>query len=47
MKYYSDFSANAKTDPTGYETLKRVLGENDMVKFQKQWEKFILAIRAG
>ena len=47
VKFYRDFSANAKTDPTGYETLKRVLGENDMVKFQKQWEKFILAIRAG
>ena len=47
VKFYRQFSANARTDPTGYETLKRVLGENDMDKFQKQWEKFILAIRTG
>ncbi len=47
VKFYREFSANAGIDPTGYETLKRVLGESDMAKFQKQWEKFILAIRAG
>jgi hypothetical protein len=47
VKFYREFSASARTDPTGYETLKRVLGENDMDKFQKQWEKFILALRAA
>jgi hypothetical protein len=47
MKYYREFSANAKTDPTGFETLQRVLGERDMDKFQKRWEKFILALRTG
>jgi hypothetical protein len=36
-----------KTDPTGYKTLQRVLGTNDMKKFQKDWEKFILALRTG
>ena len=44
-KYYREFAANAKTDPTGYETLQRVLDEKDMAAFQKKWEKFILDLR--
>jgi len=32
-------------DPTGFNTLKRVLGEVDMAAFQKRWEKFVLALR--
>jgi hypothetical protein len=45
VKFYREFVANAKTDPTGFETLKRVLGEKDMDAFQKKWEKFILGLR--
>jgi hypothetical protein len=41
-KYYREFVANVKTDPTGYNTLQRVLEEKDMAAFQKRWEKFIL-----
>ena len=44
-KFYREFVANAKADPTGYETLQRVLGEKDMDAFQKKWEKFILSLR--
>ena len=44
-KFYREFVANAKQDPTGYETLRRVLGERDMEAFQKKWEKFILGLR--
>jgi hypothetical protein len=44
-KFYREFVANAKSDPAGYETLKRVLGEKDMEAFQKRWEKFILGLR--
>ena len=44
-KFYRQFAANASHDPTGFDTLKRVLGENDMAAFQKQWEKFVLALR--
>jgi len=44
-KFYHEFVAGAKQDPTGYETLKRVLGEKDMEAFQKKWEKFILGLR--
>ena len=42
VKFYREFRDHATTDPTGYESLKRVLGVTDMDKFQKQWEKFIL-----
>ncbi len=44
-QFYHDFVANAKTDPTGYETLKKVLGTDDMKRFQAEWEKFILGLR--
>ena len=44
-KFYREFVANAAKDPTGFETLKRVLGEKDMEVFQKKWEQFILGLR--
>lgn len=43
-KFYFEFVANAKDDPTGYKTLKHVLGTDDMKAFQKQWEQFILKL---
>ncbi len=44
-KFYHEFVANAKRDPTGLQTLKRVLGEEDMAVFQRKWEKFVLGLR--
>ena len=44
-KFYREFRAGAKEDPTGYETLKRVLGEADMEAFQKRWEAWVLGLR--
>jgi len=44
-KFYHEFRAAAKEDPTGYETLKRILGEDDMAAFQKRWEQFVLGLR--
>lgn len=44
-KFYREFRAGAKDDPTGYETLKRVLGEEDMDAFKKRWEAFVLGLR--
>ena len=44
-KFYHDFSANHEEDPTGYETQKRILGENDMQAFKTKWEKFVLGLR--
>ena len=47
VKFYHDFAAHAREDPTGYHTLQRVLSENDMDAFQKKWERFILSLRSG
>jgi hypothetical protein len=46
-KFYKDFSANYKTDPTGYKTLQDVMGERDMNAFQRKWEAFILKLTVG
>lgn len=35
----------SEINPTGYATLKRVLGETDMEAFSKKWEKFVLELR--
>jgi len=44
VKFYRLFVANAKTDPTGYKTLQNVLGERDMIAFQRRWEAFVLGL---
>ena len=41
-RLYREFKQNQKDDPTGYETLKDVLGETDMNAFKKKWERFVL-----
>ncbi|OHB66494.1 MAG: hypothetical protein A2V70_17880 [Planctomycetes bacterium RBG_13_63_9] len=44
-KFYHSFHANRKEDPTGYETLKNVLGRDDMAAFKKDWEAFVLKLQ--
>ncbi len=46
-KFYRRFRANCKTDPTGYETLKAVLGRQDMDKFKREWEAYVMKLRFG
>lgn len=41
---YRDFAANQATDPTGYNTLAKTLGQSDMAAFQKSWEAFVLKL---
>ncbi len=43
-KFYRAFVKNAKTDPTGYKTLKKVLDVDDMQTFRKNWEKWVLKL---
>jgi hypothetical protein len=43
-KYYREYTANAKQDPTGFESLRTVLGEQDMDAFKKNWEAFVLKL---
>ncbi len=44
-EFYRQFLASRGEDPSGYETLKKVLNENDMQAFQKRWEEFVLKLR--
>jgi hypothetical protein len=44
VKFYKQFVARQKGDPTGFQTLKAVLGESDMDRFKKKWEKYVLAL---
>lgn len=44
VKFYKQFHARQKTDPSGFQTLKAVLGESDMNQFQRKWERFVLGL---
>ena len=44
VRFYRDFHAARASDPTGFGTLQKVLGESDMDAFQKKWEKFVLEL---
>jgi hypothetical protein len=44
-RFYQEFVAKVKDDPTGYKTLQRILGEKDMTALQRKWERFILDLR--
>jgi hypothetical protein len=43
-KYYQEFRDNVDADPTGYETLKKILRGEDMNSFQKRWEQYVLKL---
>ena len=43
-RFYREFYANRAADPTGFETLKKVLNETDMDAFQRRWERFVLGL---
>jgi hypothetical protein len=45
VKYYHEFRRTVKDDSTGYEALKRILGEEDMEEFQKKWSEYVLELR--
>jgi hypothetical protein len=44
-KYYRAFVKNQRDDPTGYQTLQKILGRKDMDKFQQEWEQYVLKLR--
>lgn len=45
IKYFHQFRKNAESDPGGYETLKQVLGRNDIPEFQREWENYVSKLR--
>ncbi|MEI7823643.1 MAG: hypothetical protein WCK55_22265, partial [Verrucomicrobiota bacterium] len=44
VKFHREFTAHAKDDPTGFQTLKKVLGETDMIAFQKRWQETVMKL---
>jgi hypothetical protein len=44
VRFYKEFYANRAADPTGFDTLKKVLGVEDPDAFKKDWEKFVLGL---
>lgn len=47
VKFYREFNANQSADPTGYLSLRKILGERDISSFQKRWERFVLELSEG
>lgn len=45
VEFYHAFVGSAMEDPSGYETLKKVLNRDDMEQFQKEWEAYVLKLR--
>ncbi len=47
VDYYRQFLAHHRTDPTGYQTLKKLLGRDDagMAAFEKEWRRYVLRLR--
>ena len=46
-KFYRDFFARQKRDPTGYQTLRRILGNPDMRIFKQKWEEYVMTLVQG
>src|SRR5258705_1587502 len=44
IKFYKQFVANQKDDPSGFKTLKKILAEDDMTNFKKKWEAFVMKL---
>jgi hypothetical protein len=45
IRFYQTFRRNVASDPTGYETLKSILREDDMTEFQNRWKDFVLQLK--
>jgi len=44
-RFYREFLANSAADPTGVQTLRSVLGQQDLSAFKRQWEQWVLGLR--
>ena len=47
VKFYQEFVKKQKTDPTGFDSLQRVLAESDMEAFKIKWEEYVMGLRQG
>jgi hypothetical protein len=44
VDFYHAFYENRHKDPTGFETLRQILGSPDMYEFQQEWEEWVLTL---
>lgn len=44
LRFYHSFYENRESDPTGYQTLVRTLGETDMASFETRWTEFVMGL---
>jgi len=47
IKFYREFYAHRNEDPTGYQSLRKILRVTDMNAFKRTWEKYVLGLRQG
>jgi hypothetical protein len=45
LKFYQEFVARQKEDPSGFKSLQKVLGEPDMYAFKSKWEKYVMGLK--
>jgi hypothetical protein len=46
-RYYAEFRAHAKDDPTGLASLKRVIAPQSLEDLEKDWRKWVMGLRFG
>jgi len=44
IKFYKEFHANCKDDPSGYKSLVKILGVKDMRQFKKDWQDYVMKL---
>jgi hypothetical protein len=44
IKFYHEFYAHRLRDPTGYQSLRKILGEADMRRFKTKWQRYVLGL---
>lgn len=44
IEFYREFYEKRKQDPTGFQTLKRILNEQNMEAFKEKWQAFVLKL---
>lgn len=46
-RFYKTYRKNHEKDPTGWKTLQVVLGNPDMMEFQKRWQRWVMNLAFG
>lgn len=47
IKFYREFYAHRQEDPTGYQSLQKILRVADMNAFKRTWERYVLSLEQG